>query len=180
MGAFNRWYHVVAGTYGSWLPGDPRGFRTLKEKETVPFDYRNPPPEGKYEGLRRAVVASMSREPVRLDRSQREVVVKSVVETLANRKVEVLCLALDGHHLHLLARFVRGNPRDEVGIAKRTSWNALREKGHAFPGGVWARSCGAHPIKDRKHQVATFRYILKHRSRGATVWTFDSRSLKSW
>jgi hypothetical protein len=27
-------------------------------------------------------------------------------------------------------------------------------------------------VRDRKHQVKVFRYIVAHRTRGASVWTF--------
>jgi hypothetical protein len=28
MLAWNAWYHVTVNTYGTWLPGDPRGWHT--------------------------------------------------------------------------------------------------------------------------------------------------------
>ena len=42
------WYHVVLTTYGAWLPGDPRGFRTRHHREHVPGDYKAPPPVGMF------------------------------------------------------------------------------------------------------------------------------------
>ena len=42
------WYHVVLSTYGSWLYGDKRGFRTRHHREHVDGDYKNPPSLGKY------------------------------------------------------------------------------------------------------------------------------------
>src|ERR1700730_2765282 len=38
------WWLITWGTYGSWLPGDPRGFRTWRHREYVP------PPYGRAEG----------------------------------------------------------------------------------------------------------------------------------
>jgi len=46
---WNRWLHCILGTYGSWLPGEPRGFRTRHHREHVEGNYRNPPPPGLYE-----------------------------------------------------------------------------------------------------------------------------------
>src|SRR5437763_6902366 len=44
-----RWFHVIISTYGSWLYGGPRGFRTRHHREHVEGDYKNPPPPGKYD-----------------------------------------------------------------------------------------------------------------------------------
>jgi hypothetical protein len=42
--AWNDWYHVVVHVYGSWLRGDPRGWRARHHREHVDGDYKNPPP----------------------------------------------------------------------------------------------------------------------------------------
>jgi hypothetical protein len=34
-----RWYHVIISTYGGWLHGDPRGFRTRHHRAHVEGDY---------------------------------------------------------------------------------------------------------------------------------------------
>ena len=46
-----RWRHVIISTLNSWLPGDPRGFRTVKHKIHSSGDYKNPPPPGEHAGL---------------------------------------------------------------------------------------------------------------------------------
>jgi hypothetical protein len=33
--AWNDWYHVVSHVYGSWLRGDPRGWRAVDHREHV-------------------------------------------------------------------------------------------------------------------------------------------------
>ncbi len=35
MPAWRNWYHVSCNTYGTWLPGDPRGWRERKHKKHV-------------------------------------------------------------------------------------------------------------------------------------------------
>ena len=42
-----RWFHVTAHTYGAWLAGDARGFRTRHHREHVEGDYKHPPPAGR-------------------------------------------------------------------------------------------------------------------------------------
>jgi hypothetical protein len=42
------WYHSITSTYGAWLYGDERGFRTRHHREHVDGDYKSPPPRGLY------------------------------------------------------------------------------------------------------------------------------------
>ena len=42
------WFHIVLTTYGSWLYGDERGFRTRGHREHVEGDYKRPPTAGLY------------------------------------------------------------------------------------------------------------------------------------
>src|SRR6266571_4906356 len=63
-GPWHGWYHVMGHTYGSWLYGDPRGFRTRHHREHVEGDYKNPPPPGSYENLEQCSRASLKQAPV--------------------------------------------------------------------------------------------------------------------
>ena len=40
MKPWNFWYHVGSNTKGTWLTGDPRGFRSRHHREHVEGDYR--------------------------------------------------------------------------------------------------------------------------------------------
>jgi hypothetical protein len=37
-----RWYHIIETTYGAWLYGDQRGFRTRHHREHVDGDDKRP------------------------------------------------------------------------------------------------------------------------------------------
>ena len=37
-----RWRHVIISTLNSWLPGDPRGFRTVVPEECVSDKHESP------------------------------------------------------------------------------------------------------------------------------------------
>src|SRR4029079_6566514 len=43
---WNAWYHVTNHVCGSWVRGDPRGWRSRHHREHVDGDYKNPPPTG--------------------------------------------------------------------------------------------------------------------------------------
>src|SRR5438067_13048428 len=69
---WNNWYHITIHVYGSWLRGDPRGWRSRHHREHVDGDYKNPPPKGKYDNLYELSKALMKRDPVKIQRELRQ------------------------------------------------------------------------------------------------------------
>jgi hypothetical protein len=43
-----QWFHCTTHTYGAWLHGDERSFRTRHHREHIIGDYKHRPPEGMY------------------------------------------------------------------------------------------------------------------------------------
>jgi hypothetical protein len=90
--AWNHWYHVIINTYGSWLPGDPRGWRTRHLREQIGGDYKNPP-KGSREGLRAKSRSLMGRNAVRVSAKLRRVILNAIVEKLRGDGVLLLAAA---------------------------------------------------------------------------------------
>ena len=170
MIAWNRWYHVDGNTYGTWLHGDHRGWRTRHHRTHVPYDYKNPPPPEVYERLEKHSLASMKDAIVFLTPPQRKVACGEMAGKLLSLGVELLAISVDRIHYHMLARFPTDHVKHWVGLAKKHS--AFMMRAHGIAGGVWAIGCRAGPIGDRTHQVHTFEYIRRHERKGAVVWTF--------
>ena len=170
MGAWNGWYHVSGSTYGTWLRGDPRGWRARRHREHVAGDYKSPPPAGTYDDLHRRSGRLLKKGPVFLHPDARKAAGRALVEMLARIQVEVLALSLDAVHYHALARFGDGQVRIKFGQAKKHASHVLRAYGLA--GQVWAKKCSARPVSGRDHQVRVLRYIRRHSERGAWTWTF--------
>src|SRR5687768_8819734 len=100
MGAWNDWYHVCGNTYGTWLPGDPRGHSTRHGREQRAIaDHLE-----KSEGL-------LVREAVRLGVEARGVVLGRMGEALQYHQIEVVICSVDDHHFHLLGRVPDRRPR---------------------------------------------------------------------
>ena len=112
--AWNDWYHVTVSTYGAWLPGDPRGFRTRHHREHVDGDYKNPPPPGKYDTLHRAATKSMKRQPIVLPAEIRATVMETLRDALQHYGVTVAIIAVAGKHAHVLAQFGENIPATGV------------------------------------------------------------------
>ena len=170
MGDWNGWYHVTFHTYGTWLPGDERGWRSRHHKRHVEGDYKHPPPPGQDEGLRQYSKDQLNDAPVHLAGLERQIVGQALVEMLVEQGVELLDLSVDAVHCHLLARLGGAPSRAIVGRAKQHAYYRLR----ATTGRqrLWGKRGRTNPISSRAHQLRTYRYILDHATNGAWVWTF--------
>ena len=165
-----RWYHVTAGIQSSWLPGDPRGFRSKGHKIHSSGDHKHPPPVGEHGGLH-AYSKKIARDPVVVPAKLRQVVCHGFVQVLIGRGHRVLVVSVSGMHLHALAELSedRSAAKAEIGYAKKGGSRAISEQ---LFGRVWARGCGLKVIRDEKHHRNTFSYIERHAEEGAFVWTF--------
>ena len=172
MPPWNDWYHIMGHTYGTWLPGDPKGFRTRHHREHVEGDYRNPPPKGMYDARLEQSKRLMKRDPVYLEWDQRVRAIDEIVASLRRRSIEFAIFSLDRIHLHGLARFPDHNPRHWIGVAKRECSHYCKQTGHAPVGGLWATRCKYLPVNDAAHRENVFDYIRKHEDKGAAIRYF--------
>jgi REP element-mobilizing transposase RayT len=170
MQPWNDWYHCMCSTYGTWLRGDARGWRTRHHREHVEGNYKDPPAPGTFENTLRRSRDLLKHAATHLAPDQRQIALDVIVQTFQFHGLDLIAICLDDHHLHLLARFRDHNPRKWVGISKKRAARALSDAGFVDEGGVWGKRSQCQPIRDRAHQVATFRYILNHASRGAATW----------
>src|SRR5258708_6579062 len=104
MPPWDDWYHCMGNTYGTWLPGDHRGFRTRHRKRDVPYDYKHPPPRELYADLYKRSKELMKRAPVYLESmDQRRRALEEMVGSLLRRKINLAILSVDRVHFHILA-----------------------------------------------------------------------------
>ncbi|MCX5661933.1 MAG: hypothetical protein NTW19_19820 [Planctomycetota bacterium] len=165
-----RWYHVTFSTYGSWLPGDPRGFRDKGHRIHSSGDHLHPPPAGEHAELWRRA-KKKTREPVELPVSARKTVGEGILNHLDKVGIRILVLAVGNWHVHAQAELSVDKDEAWVPIAGAKRRTALIHR-KVFPGGIWGRNGGLKPIRNQKHQAATFDYIARHADEGAWVWTF--------
>ncbi len=158
-------------TYGTWLPGDPKGFRTQHHREHIDGDYRSPPPAGRDAERWAHAKRIMRREPVYLTLPQRQRAGDEIVRSFAKRHIELKVISIDCVHLHALSPHPDRNPRHHMGIAKRECSHYMKQDNLAPAGGLWGVRCECVPIKDAKHFDNVDRYILDHESKGAAVWS---------
>src|SRR5580704_13133022 len=103
-GPWNDWYHCMGHTYGTWLPGDPKSFRTRHHRQHIEGDYKHPPPQGKYDAWHAHAKNLMTRDPVILSIDQRILIVRLMVESLQRRSFDIAVASVTDIHFHILAR----------------------------------------------------------------------------
>ncbi len=171
MDATWQWFHLTSHTYGAWLYGDPRGFRTRHHREHIDGDYKNPPPRGMYDDKLVRSRELLKQDPVRLTPEWRPIVGRAVRDKIQLLGAQLLCASMSSTHLHLLAKMPPGEiPRQWVGQAKKHSNFICKD--HGWTGKLWAVRGKVLPVKDRQHQLNVYYYILNHLHEGAWVWSF--------
>ncbi len=168
------WFHIILTTYGAWLPGDPRGFRTRHHREHVDGDYKQPPPKGKYDERHRQSKKLTTYPAVVLPGAYRPVVGIALRDRLQQSGGDVLVISVNGQHLHIQVQLDQVqlddvDARYPVGDAKRHAWFELRKLG--WTSKLWGLRCKIVRIKDYAHQKNVYYYILGHAAEGAWVWS---------
>ncbi|MFI4860307.1 MAG: hypothetical protein ACIAXF_06450 [Phycisphaerales bacterium JB063] len=168
-----RWYHIIFNTRSSWLPGDPRGFRSRNHRKHSSGDYKHPPPDGQHAGLHR-LIRGKAQPMVTLPADLFEPIGRTVVLKSQSQGHGLLALAVDRHHVHVLAELPdsRKQVKTIVGSWKQRASHAVRDR---LPGEIWSKSCDPLLIKDIEHHQQVYRYIMGHAQQGAWVWSFRDR-----
>lgn len=163
------WFHLIASTYGSWLPGDPRGFRTWHHTEHVEGDYKQPPPSGLYENRHLYAKHLQRHDAIVLSGRFLEAIGVALREQLMAGGGRVLAVAVCTQHAHVQVQLEGGDARLPFGHAKLHAYHLLRDQG--WMGKLWAKRSKVIRIRDREHQRNVYRYILDHRLEWAWVWS---------
>ena len=164
------WFHATVTTYGAWLPGDPRGFRTRDHREHIEGDYKAPPTVD-YSRRQSRSQALMAQPAVTLAASHRLLVTDTFLRTLDYYGLDAACIATAGRHVHVLCKLPGRTGRRVVAGMKRETTNRLKAHGHH--GKVWANRSRIEPIRDCRHWSNTMGYIIRHEMRGGALWVWE-------
>ncbi len=165
-----RWYHLILNTRGTWLPGDPRGFRARNHQIHSSGDYKHPPPTGEHAGLHDHS-RKISSPAVTLSTSLRSAVGRALLGKIQAQTHPVIAICVGSNHAHILIELPddRAKVKELVGTWKQAASHKISAD---QPGEIWARGCDPIPIRDQAHQTKTYHYILRHQREGAWVWSF--------
>src|SRR5438034_1219736 len=108
----DRYWLLTWTTYGTWLPGDERGFVSNVREGPGP-EIRHNVPGTPYDadrsGLEAAARRSLKCPPVRLTAEQATLLLRQFHETAAFRNWVLLAVAIMANHVHLVVG-VPGDP----------------------------------------------------------------------
>jgi len=171
-----HWYHFIISTYGAWLHGDSRGFRTRHHREHIEGDYKNPPPPGMYENRERRSRKTLKQLSVVLPSNLRPIIGSALKERLQGLGAVMFCISMSGQHAHGLAKMPRPLVREWGGLAKKHAWFVARD--HGWKEKLWGKRSQAIRVKTREHQLNVYRYIMDHAEEGAWVWSMLNEKKK--
>src|SRR5262249_18505582 len=142
------WHHVIITTYGAWLPGDPRGFRTRHHRDHVDGDYKDPPEVGIYESFALKNRDALKHDPITLTSAQREFVGKAVKAKLDELDASLIAISVSSQHIHMLLKLPPATIRVKIGEAKKHAWFELYETGWKLK--LWGKRGRYLRVRDRK------------------------------
>ncbi|MFI4859820.1 MAG: hypothetical protein ACIAXF_03960 [Phycisphaerales bacterium JB063] len=167
-----RWYHLVLHTHGSWLHGDPRGFRSRKHRLHSSGDYKNPPPQGEHAKLH-AYQQAQSTPAVCIPDAIYPAIGEAILNKARKLHHQVLAISVGATHAHLLIEIP--NDYDAAKrIAGQLKQAASHQVGHALPGKIWASGGKPIEVDTPDHHRRVYAYILRHRTEGDWTWSVKS------
>ena len=110
-------YMITWTTYGTWLQGKERGF--VKDGDV----------RGANPALMRSNIRNLKDETVRLNREQRAIVSKAIIEASNRFRQKILAIAIYSNHIHIVAEYVDVPISVIVGYYKNAGRVALQKSG---------------------------------------------------
>jgi REP element-mobilizing transposase RayT len=174
----DRCWLLTWTTYGTWLPGDPRGSVTSVRASAGPrveHDRPGEPWEGPLPGLNRSARAALRGPPLYLTLEQAKALLAQFRETAAYRGWRLDGAAVMANHTHLVVG-VAGDPdlEDLVRDFKSYGSRALNRRwGKPVNGSWWGGGGGSkRKLPDEAARTAALQY-LRRQHRPLLVWIAD-------
>ncbi len=139
---------LTFGTYGAWLPGDPRGWHRRGLSTSLPPS----------RVLHARCVARLAHPAVAFDAAQIDVVHRAIVATCAHRGWPVHALVVERTHVHLVVSAPRA-PEAIVQYLKAWATRALRERGDLPDQPIWAEHGSTRYLNSARSVEGAVRYV---------------------
>jgi REP element-mobilizing transposase RayT len=168
----DRFWLLTWTTYGSWLPGDARGFvsevRDL-DGEKVLHNEPGTPCDADLPSLESYAASRMTEPGVLLNRAQAEAVALQLRETAGHRGWRLLALAVMANHIHVLLG-VPGDPDPEKLLGDFKAWCTRRlNQGWGERERWWTQSGSRRRKKTASAVRAAIGYVRDQRH-ALVVW----------
>jgi REP element-mobilizing transposase RayT len=172
------WCHVMWHTYGTWLHGDPRGFRDRYYRIHSSGDYRNPPPLGEHAGLHRYMKRISDPEVILAISAQRQEVCQALAATVEHPGYRLLVIAVCKVHVHLVVELPLDTRERDRALREIKTRSSARVKSKPTSR-LWARKWTLRDIDTPSHRTTVFKYVRDRQGRYACVWVAGMGIVKS-
>jgi REP element-mobilizing transposase RayT len=176
----DRYWLLTWTTYGTWLPGDERGFVTNVRAGEGPEVRHYAPgtePDAKQRGLWLTAKANMEGPAVYLSAGHARLILEQFQETARFRGWELVAVAIMGNHIHLVVG-VPGDPEPDTLLRDFKSYASRRlNKAFARPqsGTWWTESGSRRKLPDEAAVQRAVQYV-KNQERPLLVGVKDETS----
>jgi hypothetical protein len=146
-------YFLTSHTYGTWLPGDPRG--SVRRGDMYGEAHRGP-----CDALERRSRALLRSPPVALDPEERMVVLKTLGQVCHYRGWTLHAAQVRTNHVHVVVTAMVP-PGRVLGDLKAWASRRVVEAGHRPPGApLWARGGSMRHLWNEKAISAACFYVV--------------------
>jgi REP element-mobilizing transposase RayT len=170
----DRYWFLTWTSYGTWLPGDDRGFVSNIDCGDGQGHRLNTPgtqPASKMRGLEIHARMKLSGPPVYLNLDQATRLLDQFHETANHRGWELIAVAIMRNHVHIVAG-VPGDPEPETILAAFKSYGSRclnREFGKRESETWWTAGGSKRPLKTESSILAAVTYV-RNQADPLIVW----------
>ena len=180
----NRHWLLTNTCYGTWLPGDARGFvgqvwehrsGNAVEKARVRHNLPGTPYDEDLAGLQRESTALLRCPPIQLTQAQAEVLLDQFRETARHRGWQILAAAIMYNHFHLVVG-VPGDPSPSKILGDFKSWGTRRlsARFREPPSKTWWTERGSkRKLPDEEAVRRAIHYLLHEQPNPLVIWSPD-------
>jgi REP element-mobilizing transposase RayT len=172
MARMDRFWLLTWTTYGSWLPGDRRGFVSDLRDENEGKLLHNAPGtlcDADLPSLQAYAAAIMTEDAVRLEMTQAEAIAEQLRETAVHRGWRLLALAVIANHIHIVVG-VPGDPDPEKLLGDFKAWATRRlNTGWSRREHWWTQSGSKRPKKTAAALRAAIKYV-RDQPHALVIW----------
>jgi REP element-mobilizing transposase RayT len=171
----DRCWLLTWTTYGTWLPGDVRGFVSeVRTEEGAQVRHNTPgtPCDANMPALRRYAESVMTAEPVYLTLAQARALIEQFQETARFRQWLLLAAAVMTNHVHLVVG-VPGDPDPEklLGDFKAYATRTLNRGWGRRENDRWWTQSGSKRILASSDAIRqAVHYVLKKQPNPLALW----------
>jgi REP element-mobilizing transposase RayT len=172
---------LTSSFYGTWLPGDRRGFvgrvRDLRPEDPpsaarLEHDLPGTPYDEDMAGLERASAELMKGPPIWIEEEHAAILLGQFRETAMYRQWHLLAVAIMANHVHLVVRTPTDvDPTKVLGDFKAYGSRALTARFGKPASGTWWTSRGSKRLlRDEAAIAAAVYYVLHKQFNPLVTW----------